>query len=110
MSASFCPKCGRQCAVDANFCAGCGAPAPQPMMPGVKPRLVRPYHPRMIAGVCSGVATYYGWDLPTVRIVFTVFTCLTTGMGILVYLAAWVLIPEAPYALAASVQRQGNSV
>jgi phage shock protein PspC (stress-responsive transcriptional regulator) len=52
----------------------------------------------MIGGVCSGFALHYGWDLSLVRVI-TVLTIVFTGVGLFVYLAAWIIIPEAPYAL-----------
>ncbi len=98
---SFCPHCGNQVTPHANFCSGCGA-----VILGVVPprgyaqdRITRPRSPRMIAGVCSGVAQFYGWELALVRILFAVCTVLTSGFGVIVYLIAWVVIPEAPYAL-----------
>lgn len=96
----FCPNCGKQSANDANFCSSCGAVAAA-SLPGraLQTRIVRPRHPRMVAGVCSGFAIYYGWDIALVRILFAVFTCLTSGFGLLLYFAAWVIMPDAPYAL-----------
>jgi phage shock protein C len=52
----------------------------------------------MIAGVCSGFALHYGWDLNLVRVITALFIVLT-GVGALAYIAAWIIIPEAPYAL-----------
>lgn len=93
----FCPVCGKQSAPDARFCSACGAAAvSQPV--AARTRVVRPRAPRMIAGVCSGVAIHYGWDTAVTRIVLCVFTVLTSGLGILCYVAAWVLLPEAPFA------------
>lgn len=94
----ICPHCGHQSAPDSNFCCFCGTAAQKPASLSIR-RLVRPRRPRIIAGVCSGIALYYGWDVAWVRVLFAVFTCLTTGIGILVYLAAWLLLPEAQYAL-----------
>ena len=56
----------------------------------------------MLAGVCSGVAIYYGWDLALVRILFAVFCCLTLTTGAIVYVVAWLLLPDAQYALPAT--------
>ncbi len=39
---------------------------------------------------------HYGWDLNLVRIITAVIIILT-GVGALAYIAAWVIIPEAPY-------------
>jgi len=52
----------------------------------------------MIAGVCAGFAIHYGWDLNLVR-VLTALMIVLTGVGAIAYIAAWVIIPEAPYAL-----------
>jgi phage shock protein PspC (stress-responsive transcriptional regulator) len=52
----------------------------------------------MIAGVCAAFARQYGWDLNITRIVTAVVICLT-GVGAFAYIAAWILIPEEPYAL-----------
>jgi phage shock protein C len=52
----------------------------------------------MIAGVCSGFALHYGWDLSVVRVI-TALSIVFTGVGLFVYLAAWIIIPEAPYVL-----------
>jgi phage shock protein C len=55
----------------------------------------------MIAGVCAGFALHYGWDLSLVRVV-TALMIVLTGVGLFAYLAAWIIIPEAPYALPAT--------
>jgi phage shock protein PspC (stress-responsive transcriptional regulator) len=52
----------------------------------------------MIAGVCAGFAQHYGWDLNLVRII-TALIIVLTGVGAIAYIAAWVIIPETPYAL-----------
>jgi phage shock protein C len=53
----------------------------------------------MIGGVCSAFALQYGWDVTVVRLVTVVIALFTSGIGALAYLAAWVIIPEAQYAL-----------
>jgi len=89
----FCPHCNAQSPNDSNFCSACGA-----RIAPIRARIFRPLHPRMIAGVCSGIALHFGWDVAIVRIALAVITCLTTGCGLLFYIAAWVIIPSAPYA------------
>lgn len=49
---------------------------------------------RMLSGVCGGIAEYFNLDANLVRLAFVIVT-LFGGAGILVYLIAWVLIPEA---------------
>jgi len=61
-------------------------------------QLVRPRYPRMIGGVCAGFAQHYGWDLSLVRVV-TALMIVCTGVGLIAYIAAWIIIPEAPYIL-----------
>lgn len=48
----------------------------------------------MIAGVCAGFAEYYGIDPTLVRVIFAGITILSMGTGILIYLAAWLLMPK----------------
>jgi phage shock protein PspC (stress-responsive transcriptional regulator) len=55
--------------------------------------LYRPRDNRVIAGVCSGIARRFGIDPTIVRIIF-VASLLLPGPQILIYLAAWVLMPE----------------
>ena len=55
--------------------------------------LYRPRDDRMIAGVCSGIARRFGIEPTIVRILF-VASFLLPGPQILIYLAAWVLMPD----------------
>jgi phage shock protein PspC (stress-responsive transcriptional regulator) len=55
--------------------------------------LYRPRDDRVIAGVCSGIARRFGIDPTLVRILF-VASLLLPGPQILIYLAAWVLMPN----------------
>ncbi len=55
--------------------------------------LRRPVHDRMLAGVAAGIADYLGVDMTIVRIALVVLT-FVGGVGIPIYLAGWLLIPE----------------
>lgn len=57
------------------------------------PRLVRPRHGRMVAGVCAGLARRFGWSPAGVRLLF-VLSCLLPGPQIIAYIALWVLVPS----------------
>jgi signal transduction histidine kinase len=48
---------------------------------------------RVVAGVCSGIAQALAVDVTLVRLVFAVLA-LAGGSGILLYLGAWVLLPQ----------------
>lgn len=61
---------------------------------GDQPRqLCRPLHDRMLAGVASGIARYLGVDVMLVRVALVVLT-FVGGIGVPVYLASWLLVPE----------------
>ena len=103
----FCPQCGKQVDANSRFCPSCGATissdAPPPPYAARAPypntaQLTRSREHRMIAGICAGFALHYGWDINLTRII-TFLIIFFTGIGLLVYLALWVIIPEAPYAL-----------
>lgn len=47
----------------------------------------------MLAGVCGGIAEYAKIDAMLVRLAFVVFT-LFAFTGLLVYVVAWLIIPE----------------
>lgn len=56
-------------------------------------RLYRSESDRILAGVCGGIAELYDLDPAIVRLL-TFFMVLFTGGGLLVYLAAAILIPS----------------
>jgi phage shock protein PspC (stress-responsive transcriptional regulator) len=47
---------------------------------------------RMLAGVAGGIARYLGADVTLVRVIIAL--ALFTGVGVALYIAAWLLIPE----------------
>ena len=50
---------------------------------------------RMVAGVLGGFARRFGWSSTLLRIVFVLVSILSAAFpGILVYLIAWLLIPD----------------
>ena len=57
-------------------------------------RLVRRTDDRMVAGVCSGVADYFGVDPTIVRLAVVVGTVLGFGTLLVAYVLAWLLMPE----------------
>ncbi|MDX1657674.1 MAG: PspC domain-containing protein [Nitriliruptorales bacterium] len=66
--------------------------APPPPPPG-RPPLRRRTDDRMIAGVASGLARTLGIETAVARILFVV-ALFVGGLGIPLYLAGWLLIPE----------------
>lgn len=58
-----------------------------------RPPLRRSRTDRVIAGVAGGIAHYFAIDPILARLAFVVLT-IAGGSGILIYLIAWLIIPE----------------
>lgn len=89
----YCTQCGVELRADDRFCSRCGrrtAVDAAPEMP--RPLLLDKRH-KKIAGVCAGFARYLGVDIVLVRVLW-LGIALCTGVGFLVYLAAWIVIPS----------------
>ncbi len=49
---------------------------------------------KVIAGVCAGIADYFGWDPALVRILYLVISIFSAGFpGVLVYIILWIVMP-----------------
>lgn len=57
-------------------------------------RLFRSKKNRVIGGVCGGLGEYFGIDPVLVRLVWVILSVCGFGTGIIVYLIAWLIIPE----------------
>lgn len=49
---------------------------------------------RMIAGVCAGMAEYFGLDTTLVRVGYALLTVFTAFSGVIVYLILMIVMPE----------------
>lgn len=49
---------------------------------------------RMIAGVCAGLAEYFGLDTTLVRVGYALLTVFTAFSGVIVYLILMIVMPE----------------
>jgi phage shock protein C len=67
-----------------------GGPAPAPGF-----RLHRSRTERMLGGVCGGLAESLGVDAALLRIGLVALTLLGAGIGVVLYVAAWILVPES---------------
>ncbi len=60
-------------------------------------QLTRSRNERVFAGVCGGIAVYFGLDPVLVRVLYVALTILSNGLGgVLVYIIGWFVIPLEP--------------
>jgi phage shock protein C len=57
-------------------------------------KLRRSRDDRMVAGVCGGIARMLGMDAALVRLLLVAATLLGFGAGAVIYLVAWLVVPE----------------
>ena len=70
-------------------------------------RMYRDTDHRVIGGVCAGMAAYWDIELWLVRLIF--FALAMMGVGILIYLILYIVIPEAK-TTAEKIEMKGNPV
>lgn len=71
-------------------------------------RLYRSETDRMIAGVSGGLGEFFGVDPTLVRVAFLVLA-LMGGAGIPIYLAMWIIVPNASRVGVASRETAGDA-
>src|SRR5207245_1890728 len=59
---------------------------------------------RILGGVCSGLAAYFGVDALLVRVIFVILALTPPGIGIILYLVLWFLM-EPPQGTPVSATR-----
>jgi phage shock protein C len=84
-------KSAKQSAAETQSAAPASEPAPPPVR-----RLLRSTADRKLFGVCGGLGEYFDIDPTFVRILFVIFTLMSFGFGILVYLVLLLSMPERP--------------
>jgi len=85
-----CPYCAEEIRTEAVKCRYCGS------MLEAASALTRAWRRsrrhKMIAGVCAGLAEEFGISVTIVRLAFVLGT-LVSGMGVIIYLVLWVVMP-----------------
>ena len=51
---------------------------------------------RKIAGVCGGLGEYFERDSTLFRVLFVLIAILSLGLGVIAYIAMWMIIPRDP--------------
>ncbi|HXP88873.1 MAG TPA: PspC domain-containing protein [Bryobacteraceae bacterium] len=106
----FCTRCGIELSDTANFCSACGTATPNAAAsrgferPSAGSRLTRPEEGKKIAGVCAGVARYFGVDVSLVRILWVLLSFWPPGAGIVAYFVCWIVMPRDPLPVMAAGQ------
>lgn len=110
MMCSACNEAVRSSGInhDGNFCGGCGRALTAAAASVRRSTLVRPRYGRMIGGVCAGFAQEYGWDVTLVRLLVCLTVLLGAGSPVVLYVAAWIIMPNEPWLLAAQPVAQAG--
>ena len=58
-------------------------------------RFYRSQRHKVLGGVCSGIAIHKNWSVALVRL--AMLFLFSTGLGVLLYLILWVLVPSASH-------------
>ncbi len=99
----YCTVCGMELSDAYRFCPQCGTAtgktsvwthASRPAQPFTRPR-----EQGKIAGVCAGIARYVGADVTLVRVLMVILALWPPGVGLLIYLICWIVMPRDPLAL-----------
>lgn len=71
-------------------------------------KMFRSSEERVLGGVASGLAAYFGTDTTLIRVLF-VITTLIGGTGLILYIVLWIITPEA-VTITDKIQMQGEPV
>jgi phage shock protein PspC (stress-responsive transcriptional regulator) len=84
-----------------------GPPVSAPLQQPSK--IYRSTSDRKVAGVCGGLAEYFGVDATPIRLLWLILSVLPGAIfgGLIVYVVAWILIPKAPAAALATTPMPG---
>ena len=102
----ICTHCQREIADYSNFCYFCGARQVRAAdgLPRAQKRLMRSAVDRKIGGVCGGFAEYLEVDSTLVRLVWIIAIFVPVPLGLIAYLVAWIVMPQAPLPVPAAAQ------
>ena len=91
----YCTQCGTELKDEARYCSQCGFRLKPDAPATARERLMLDKENKKIAGVCAGMARYFGVDVVLVRILFVVLA-LYPGVGLIGYVVAWIVMPKPP--------------
>ena len=70
----------------------------EPVVAPRERRLTRSATDKKVAGICGGLAEYFGVDATAIRLLWCVLSILFGAVigGVIAYVAAWFIIPRSP--------------
>ncbi len=87
----LCPYCAEEIRAEARKCRYCGSFVESGS--ALSRAWYRRRHGKMLAGVCAGLADQFGISVTIIRLAFLLSALLGGGVGIIIYLALWVVMP-----------------
>jgi phage shock protein C len=99
----YCRSCGIEISDAFRYCSQCGTGTGQDSLrceTGKPGRLFRrSRNEKQIAGVCAGIARYFGLDVTLVRVLMVCVSFWPPGVGLILYIVCWIVVPQDPLLL-----------
>jgi phage shock protein PspC (stress-responsive transcriptional regulator) len=70
-------------------------------------KMFRDPEKKVVGGVASGVAAFFGADVSLIRVIFVILAIV--GVGLLLYIILWIALPEAK-SITEKIQMQGDPI
>ena len=105
----YCTQCGVELEPQHRYCNQCGRQAGASVPAQASERLERSMRNKKIAGVCAGVARYFGVDATLVRLIWLVLVFVPPGIGLIAYIVGWIVMPKSAGETLPMRQQQSQS-